>query len=277
MDHIYERLQEAADFLHNNHDIHAKTGLILGTGLNHLVDEIDIIREIPFTQIPYFVISTVESHKGALIFARWNEVPVIILSGRNHYYEGHSMQQITFPLRLLKFLGVEQIFITNAAGGLNPTYNAGDIVIITDHINLLPDNPLRGINDPRLGVRFPDMSKAYDPILIAKGKSVLKELNLPIHTGVYVALPGPNLETPAEYRYLHTIGADLVGMSTVPEVIVAKHIEIPVFVLSIVSNVCYPLERIQETTLEDVIRRVNQSTPKMKEVLQRMILNNQII
>src|SRR5690606_36912708 len=145
---------------------------------------------------------------------------VIILSGRNHYYEGHSMQQITFPLRLLKFLGVEQIFITNAAGGINPKYNAGDIVIVNDHSNLLPDNPLRGINDPRLGVRFPDMLKAYDPILIDKAKTIMRELNLPIHTGVYAALPGPNLETPAEYRYLHIIGADLVGMSTVPEVLV---------------------------------------------------------
>jgi purine-nucleoside phosphorylase len=277
MDHIYERLQEAADFLHDSHDIHAKTGLILGTGLNYLVQEIEIIREIPFTHIPYFVPSTVESHTGTLIFAKWEGVPVIILSGRNHYYEGYSMSQITFPLRLLKFLGVEQIFITNAAGGLNPKYNAGDFVIVNDHINLLPDNPLRGINDPRLGVRFPDMLKAYNPELIEKAKIILKELDLSIYTGVYAALPGPNLETPAEYRYLHTIGADLVGMSTVPEVLVAKHVGINVFVLSVVSNECYPLERIQETTIEEVIHRVNQATPMMKEILQRMILSNQLI
>jgi purine-nucleoside phosphorylase len=267
MDHIYERLREAADYLHDLHIPSVSTGLVLGTGLDYIMSSVKVIKEVPYAQIPHFVASTVKSHKGSLIYGTWNGTEILVLAGRNHFYEGHSMQQVTMGIRLLTFLGVQNLIMTNAAGGLNPDYQNGDLVLIKDHINLMPENPLRGNNDPRLGERFPDMSEAYNHTLLQKGFQTLKNLQLPLNAGVYAALPGPNLETPAEYKYLHTIGADLVGMSTVPEVIVAVHSGMQVLALSIVSNECYPPERIKYTTLDSVIETVHAALPKLKTFL----------
>ena len=271
MDHIYERVREAADFLHDAHFGSATTGLVLGTGQDHLLSDFKIIREISYRDIPHFVPSTVASHKGALLYGIWGETPLWIMAGRQHYYEGYDMQEVTFPVRLLHFLGVENLVLTNAAGGLHPEFQGGDLVLIRDHINLMPENPLRGRNDERLGVRFPDMSEAYDTAWRQKGIDAMEKLGYPPHTGVYAALQGPNLETPAEYRFLHTIGADLVGMSTVPEVIVARHCGMKVLAISVVSNVCYPPERIVYTTLESVIHQVHQAGFRVKKLLDVLL------
>ncbi len=246
-------------------------GIILGTGLGNLTDEIDIETEIPYADIPHFPISTVESHKGRLVFGALGGIPVVCMAGRFHYYEGYTMQQITFPVRVMKFLGIERLFISNASGGLNPNYRAGDLVFIRDHINLQADNPLRGYNDERLGPRFPDMLRAYDWPLNARALEIAHENDIRAHEGVYLALQGPNLETPAEYIFMYRIGADVVGMSTVPEVIVAKHMSLPVFVASVVSNQGYPPESIQETTVEEVIAMVSSVEPKLRRVVVELI------
>lgn len=271
MDHIYERAREAADFLQEHHIPTTKTALILGTGLDLFLSDIEVVYEIPYHQIPHFARSTVESHRGSFIYGIWNKQPILILAGRMHYYEGYSLQQITFPIRLLKFMKVENLVLTNAAGALNPEFHTGDLVIIKDHINLMPDSPLRGPNDERLGVRFLDMSETYDKYFIEIAQSVFLNNTLPPHKGVYASLPGPNLETPAEYNYLHRIGADLVGMSTVPEVIVARHSGLKVLAISIVSNECYPIERIRYTTQQSVIESVHSSTDKLKNALHQII------
>ncbi len=271
MDHIFERLREAADVVLEKHPGSASMGLVLGTGQQDLLQHVEIILTIPYQEIPYLVPSTVASHKGALLYARWGSTPIWIMAGRQHYYEGYDMQEVAFPIRLLHTLGVQKIILTNAAGGLNPSFNAGDLVVISDHINLMGANPLRGYNDERLGVRFPDMSEAYDKSWSALALNVMKAQGLTSNSGVYVGLQGPNLETPAEYRFLHTIGADLVGMSTVPEVIVARHAGMQVLAFSVVSNVCYPPERITYTTLESVINMVKEASGRLKGVLDELI------
>ena len=193
------------------------------------------------------------------------------MAGRFHFYEGYSMQQVTFPVRVLKFLEIKKLIISNVSGSTNAAYNAGDIVFIKDHINLQPENPLRGNNDERLGPRFPDMLKTYDRKLNAIALEIAKQNKITAHEGIYVALAGPNLETPAEYQFLHRIGGDLVGMSTVPEVLVARHMNLPVFVLSIVSNKCFPIEEITETTVEEVIQMANEVQPKMSIIVKEML------
>jgi len=193
------------------------------------------------------------------------------MAGRFHYYEGYSMQQVTFPVRVLKFLGIERLIISNVSGSTNAAFEAGDIVFIKDHINLQPENPLRGVNDERLGPRFPDMLDTYDRPLNAKALAIAKANNIRAHEGVYLALQGPNLETPAEYNFIHRAGADVVGMSTVPEVIVAKHMSLPIFVISIVSNKCFPIENITQTTVEAVIQLANEAEPKMRLIVKEIL------
>lgn len=251
--------------------IKPKYGIILGTGLGNLTEDIDIEVAIPYKDIPNFPVSTVESHKGELIFGTLSGKPIVAMAGRFHYYEGYSMKEVTFPVRVMKFLGVEHLFISNVSGSTNENMNPGDIVFIKDHINLQPENPLRGENDERLGPRFPDMLKTYNRVLNQRGLEIAKAHQIPAHEGVYVALQGPNLETPAEYKFLHMIGGDVVGMSTVPEVLVAKHSGLSVMVLSVVSNKCYPIENITETTLEQVVALAARAEPRMRLIVKTLL------
>lgn len=251
--------------------IKPKYGIILGTGLGNLTEDIDIEVAIPYKDIPNFPVSTVESHKGELIFGTLSGKPIVAMAGRFHYYEGYSMKEVTFPVRVMKFLGVEHLFISNVSGSTNENMNAGDIVFIKDHINLQPENPLRGENDERLGPRFPDMLKTYNRTLNKRGLEIAKAHQIPAHEGIYVALQGPNLETPAEYNFLHMIGGDVVGMSTVPEVLVAKHSGLSVMVLSVVSNKCYPIEDITETTLEQVVALAARAEPRMRLIVKTLL------
>ncbi|MGB0861334.1 MAG: purine-nucleoside phosphorylase [Saprospiraceae bacterium] len=271
MKDLYKKLQETVEFLQSMTDFKPRFGIILGTGLNNLANEIEVIAKIEYKDIINFPISTVQSHKGELIFGNLDGIPIVAMAGRFHYYEGYSMKEVTFPVRVLKMLGIERLIISNVSGSTNENIQAGDIVFIKDHINLQPENPLRGVNDERLGPRFPDMLKTYDRELNAKALSIAKAANIKAHEGVYVGLQGPNLETPAEYVYLNRIGGDVVGMSTVPEVIVARHSNLPLFVLSVVSNQSYPPEVIKETTVEEVIELAKTVEPKMTFVVKEVL------
>ncbi|MEL6866097.1 MAG: purine-nucleoside phosphorylase [Bacteroidota bacterium] len=268
---LYDQIQEAVQYIQSQTDFQAQTGIILGTGLGGLTEVIDIQAEISYAQIPHFPESTVQSHQSRLVFGYLEDHPVLAMAGRFHYYEGYSMKQVTFPVRVMKFLGIKQLIVSNVSGSTNQHIFPGDIVFIKDHINLQPENPLRGANDERLGPRFPDMLKTYDRELNAKALRIAEQEGIRAHEGVYVCLQGPNLETPAEYGFIHRIGGDLVGMSTVPEVIVAKHSGIPVFALSVVSNQCYPAEIITETTVEEVIDLANKTAPKMQAIVKALI------
>lgn len=268
---LYNQIQEALAFIRSRTDFKPATGIILGTGLSQLADEIDVAESIDYKDIPHFPVSTVASHAGKLILGHLAGTPVVAMAGRFHYYEGYSMQQVTFPVRVMKALGIGRIIISNAAGSTNAAIEAGDLVFIKDHINLLPDNPLRGPNDDRLGVRFPDLLKTYDREILDQARKIAAKNNIKAHTGVYASLPGPNLETPAEYNFLHRIGGDVVGMSTVPEVLAAKHAGLKVFVVSVVSNKCFPIEELTETTLEEVIDVVNRASPKLALVVKGLL------
>ena len=268
---LYDQIQEAVKFIQSRTDFQPQIGIILGTGLGNLTDDIDIVSEIPYSEIPHFPVSTVQSHKSKFVFGKLGGKSVVAMAGRFHYYEGYSMTQVTFPVRVMKFLGIETLIVSNVSGSTNANIEAGDIVIIRDHINLQPENPLRGQNDDRLGIRFPDMMKTYDSELRKKARRIAEKNDIHIHEGVYVGLQGPNLETPAEYNFLNIIGGDLVGMSTVPEVIVARHSGLKVFAISLVSNKCFPLEEIKETTLEDVIELANKANPKMRLVISELL------
>lgn len=268
---LFGHIQEALQYIRTRTDFQPRYGIILGTGLSGLAAEIEAVAAIDYRDIPHFPVSTVQSHKGNLVFGMLAGQPVVAMAGRFHYYEGYTAKEITFPVRVMKFLGIERLFISNAAGSTNPDIEAGDIVFIRDHINTQPDNPLRGANDERLGPRFPDMLHAYDRALNARGLEIARRHGIRAHEGVYLALQGPNLETPAEYRYFHIIGADLVGMSTVPEVLVARHMGLPVLALSVATNKCYPIEEIRETTVEEVIAVAQSAEPKMRQIVAGLL------
>jgi purine-nucleoside phosphorylase len=244
-------------------------GIILGTGLGGLVKEIEILHTIPYEKIPNMPLSTVEGHSGKLIFGNLGGKKVVAMQGRFHYYEGYSMEQVIFPVRVMKYLGIKKLFVSNASGGVNPDFEIGDLMILTDHINLMP-NPLIGKNENELGARFPDMSEAYDKSLIAKAKEIAKKNNIKVQQGVYVALTGPTLETPAEYKYMRIIGGDTVGMSTVPEVIAAHHMGIPCFAMSIITDVGVE-GKIVKVTLEDILRTAEKTEPKMTLIMKEMV------
>lgn len=268
---LYDQIQEALSFLRTRTEATPAIGIILGTGLSGLADEIETETEIPYGEIPHFPESTVASHAGKLIFGKLDGVSVVAMAGRFHYYEGYSMKQVTFPVRVMRALGVERLIISNASGGTQAHIEAGDLIFIHDHINLQPENPLRGPNDDRLGLRFPDMLNTYDKTMIDWAENFAKQNDIRAFRGVYVGLQGPNLETPAEYRYLNTIGGDVVGMSTVPEVLVARHAGMKIFVVSVVSNKCFPIEDLTETTLEEVIEVVGKATPKVVSLVRNMV------
>lgn len=267
---LLQQIDEAVEYIRSKHYVKPDAGIILGTGLGRLVNEIKITATISYKDIPHFPISTVESHEGKLILGKLSGKEVMVMQGRFHYYEGYTMQQITFPVRVMKALGIEKIFISNAAGGLNPNQHVSDLMIINDHINLLPEHPLRGKNEVALGPRFPDMSKIYDDDLIQKAKAIAAKNNFNIHTGIYASVQGPALETKAEYKYLRIIGADAVGMSTVPESIVAHHMNMKVFAVSVITDLGVE-GKIKETTLEDVINAATIAEPKLSLLFKELI------
>jgi len=271
MKNLFEKITEAHGFLSAKVPDSPDVAIILGTGLGALAERIESPMRIPYKEIPHFPVSTVESHKGELVAGKLRGKSVIAMSGRFHYYEGYSSQEITFPVRIFDALNVKNLIISNASGGINPHYYAGQVVALNDHINLMPDHPLRGINDDRLGLRFPDMKHAYSRKLLQVADRAAESMGYVLKKGVYVGFQGPSLETPSEYKFLNIIGGDLVGMSTVPEVIVAKHCEIPTLVLSLVSNMCYPIQNIKETSLEDVIEVTKNSSPVFCDLVENII------
>lgn len=234
---ILKKIGESCDYLKRRSVIRPKVAIVLGTGLGNFAEKIAVSDTIPYSEIPHFKVSTVQGHSGCLIFGHISGVPVMAMKGRLHYYEGYTMQEITFPIRVMKAMGIETVMVSNAAGGLNPEYVPGDIMIIKDHINLFPEHPLHGPNIEELGTRFPDMSNAYDKALVKRALEIGEENGFGLKCGVYVGTQGPTFETLAEYRYFRIIGGDTVGMSTVPEVIVANHAGMAVFGVSVVSNV----------------------------------------
>jgi purine-nucleoside phosphorylase len=266
----FDKIQATAAFIRERISSTPKTGIILGSGLGGLVDLISKETEIPYSEIPGFPVSTVKGHGSALIFGKLEGVDVMLMSGRFHYYEGYTMEEVTFPVRVMKALGISNLMVSNASGGTNPGFTIGDLMIIKDHINLFPEHPLRGPNDERLGTRFPDMGQAYDHDLIDLARQVAAEKGITVRSGVYIGLQGPTFETPAEYRWLHTIGGDAVGMSTVPEVIVARHAGIRVFAISVITDIGISDEPVT-ITHEEVLEAANAAAPKMAAIVAGVV------
>jgi purine-nucleoside phosphorylase len=246
-------INSCAEYLRKSGFEKPVVGIVLGTGLGSLINNIKVITTKAYADIPGFPVATVEFHKGQLIYGMIDDTPIIVMQGRFHYYEGYSMQQITFPVRVMRALGIKYLLLSNAAGGMNPAYKKGDLVLLDDHINNLPENPLLGLNDPAFGNRFVDMCKPYSEFLNGKIISAAGKMNIKIDKGVYVAVMGPNLETRAEYRYLRLAGADMVGMSTVPEVIVANHISLPCAAISVITDECDP-DNLQPVNIAEIIK-----------------------
>jgi purine-nucleoside phosphorylase len=273
MSELIPKIKETIEVIRKKVKGDFPVGIILGTGLGGLVKEIKVEHQFDYSKLPYFPLSTVESHNGKLIFGTIDRHKVAAMQGRFHYYEGYSMKQITYPVRVMKFLGVKTLLVSNACGGMNPQYRRGDIMIMADHINLLGDNPLIGKNEDELGPRFPDMSEPYSYDLIKIAESAALENKIKIQKGVYIAVPGPNLETKAEYRFLRATGADVVGMSTVPENIVANHMGMKVLGISIVTDECFP-DSLKPVNVEEIIATAMDAEPKMtlimKEVVKRL-------
>lgn len=267
---MLRKIQETKTFLESKTSVIPFAGIVLGTGLGNLSTEIKIETSIPYSEIPNFPVSTVEGHKGQLVFGTINDVPIVAMQGRFHYYEGYSLEECTFPIRVMKSLGITNLFLSNASGGVNANFEIGDIMLITDHINLLPDNPLRGKNIDELGPRFPDMSEPYDIDLRNKVLHIASEHNIKIQQGVYAVLSGPTFETPAEYKYIQIIGADTVGMSTVPEVIVARHMNLPCMAMSIITDLGVD-GKIVEISHEEVQKVAKAAEPKMTLIIKELL------
>lgn len=267
---MYEQIKETAEWLINRMPCKPETAIILGTGLGELAKDITDKFEIPYNEIPNFPVSTVEGHNGKLIFGKLGEKDVLAMQGRFHYYEGYDMLRVTFPVRVMKEIGIKTLFVSNASGGLNDDFEIGDLMMISDHINHFPEHPLRGKNDERLGPRFPDMSDAYSKRLQKKALEIASELNINLKKGVYVGTSGPTFETLAEYKYFKIIGGDAVGMSTVPEVIVAKHAGLEVFAISVITDIGTE-NQIVEVSHEDVQKAALLAQPKMTRIMREMI------
>ncbi len=267
---LFDKIQATAAFIREKVTGNPKIGIILGSGLGGLIDLVDIETEILYEDIPNFPVSTVKGHSGHFVSGKLSGVDVILMSGRFHYYEGYGMEVVTFPVRVMKALGVETLILSNAAGGTNPGFAIGDLMILKDHINLFPEHPLRGPNDDRLGTRFPDMGQTYDHQLIEVAKSIAAEKGIIVRSGIYIGLQGPTFETPAEYRWLHTIGGDAVGMSTVPEAIVARHGGMKVFALSVITDIGISDEPVF-ITHEEVLEAANLAAPKMASLVAALV------
>jgi len=267
---MLEKIQETTAYLKQRTGALPQVGIILGTGLGGLVKEIEIQHTVPYEEIPNFPVSTVEGHSGKLIFGQLGGRSVMAMQGRFHFYEGYDMKQVTFPVRVMKAMGMNDLVVSNASGGVNPNFEIGDLMILNDHINLFPTNPLIGKNYPELGPRFPDMSEVYDKHLISKAKEIAGRHDLRVQEGIYAGLTGPCLETPAEYLYVRNIGADAVGMSTVPEVIVGKHGGMRCFAISIITDLGVP-GKIVKVTHQDVIDVAAKAEPKMTLIMKELI------
>ena len=266
---MLQNIKESANFIIQKTNFNPEIGIILGTGLGGLVSEIEIQHSIPYNEIPHFLLSTVEGHSGRLILGTLGDKNVVAMQGRFHFYEGYSMEKVTFPVRVMKFLGIKNLILSNASGGVNPDYEVGDLMILEDHICLIP-NPLIGANLDELGPRFPDMSQPYDKNMIQLAEQIASENNLPVQKGVYIALTGPTLETPAEYKYMRIIGGDTVGMSTAPEVIVAHHMNIPCFAMSVITDLGVP-GKIQKVTHEEIQKVSEVAEPKLTLIIKKLI------
>jgi len=267
---MLERIKESVDYISKLSTVEPKVGIILGSGLGGLTKTIEIEKEIPYSEIPNFPVSTVEGHAGHLILGKLGGQSVIAMQGRFHFYEGWTMQDIAFPIRVMKFLGIKLLIVSNASGGLNPAFNVGDVMVITDHINLMGTNPLMGPNEKSFGPRFPDMKEAYDHSLISKVDSIANREGISLQSGVYAGVTGPTFETPAEYKYLHIIGADAVGMSTVPEVITARHMNIPVFAVSVITDLGV-VGKISDVSHQMVLEAAGKAEPIMTKIIIELL------
>lgn len=266
----YEQIKETADFLNKKGINQPEIGIVLGTGLGKLVSEIEIILEISYSDIPNFPIATVEFHSGKLIYGNLEGKKVLCMNGRFHYYEGYTMKQVAFPIQVMKLLGVQKLLLSNAAGAMNLQWKKGDLMLINDHINLLPSNPLIGKNIDELGPRFPDMSKAYSPAINSLFKKSSQDLSIELREGIYVSVPGSMLETAAEYRMLHYLGADAVGMSTVPEVIVANHMSLPCAAISVLTDECDP-DNLQPVNIMEIIEIAGKAEERLIKLFKEVI------
>ena len=266
---MLQTIKNTANFIKEKTNFSPEVGIILGTGLGGLVSEIEIQHSLPYNEIPNFPVSTVEGHSGRLIFGTLGGKNVIAMQGRFHFYEGYSIERVTFPVRVMKFLGIKNLIVSNASGGVNPDYEVGDLMILEDHICLIP-NPLIGPNLDELGPRFPDMSETYNKEMIRMAEQISSENNIPVQKGVYIALTGPTLETPAEYKYMRIIGGDTVGMSTAPEVIVAHHMNIPCFAMSVITDLGVP-GKIQKVTHEEIQKVSEVAEPKLTLIIKKLI------
>ncbi|MBF6608825.1 MAG: purine-nucleoside phosphorylase [Flavobacterium sp.] len=267
---MWDQAKQTADYISSKTNFTPEYGVILGSGLGGFTDDIEIQHTISYEDIPNFPVSTVEGHKGALVFGEVGGKKVVAMQGRFHYYEGYSMQQVTFPVRVMKMLGITKLIVSNASGGVNPNYKVGSIVIINDHINMMPEHPLRGANEKRFGPRFVNMSEPYSRQMISKAKELASALNVEVHDGVYLGLQGPTFETLAEYRMVKKMGGDCVGMSTVPEVIVARHMEIETFGISVITDMGDE-ENIEQVNHAEVLKAAQKAEPFVRKLIRELI------
>jgi purine-nucleoside phosphorylase len=269
---MWEQVQETVNYINEKINFTPEYGVILGSGLGSFTDEMKVEFTLPYNEVPNFPISTVQGHKGALVFGTIGDKKVVAMQGRFHFYEGYSMTEVTFPVRVMKFLGVTKLVVSNASGGVNPSYQVGSIVMITDHINMTPEHPLRGKNDERFGPRFVNMSEPYSRKMIAKATALANDLNIEVHEGIYLGLQGPTFETLAEYKMVKILGADCVGMSTVPEVIVARHMDLETFGISVITDMGNE-ESIGTISHDEVLQAAKEAEPKVRSLIKELILN----
>jgi purine-nucleoside phosphorylase len=269
---MWNQVQETVSFIKEKTNFIPEYGVILGSGLGSFTDDILIEFTLPYGEIPNFPVSTVQGHNGALVFGTIGDKKIVAMQGRFHYYEGYSMQEVTFPVRVMKFLGVEKLIVSNASGGVNTSYKVGSVVILKDHINRMPEHPLRGKNDERFGPRFVNMSEPYSKNMIVKAKELAEKLNIKVHDGIYLGLQGPTFETLAEYKMVKILGADCVGMSTVPEVIVARHMDMECFGLSVITDMGNE-ENIETVSHDEVLQAAKKAEPQVRILIKELILN----
>ncbi len=269
---MWDLVQETVNYIKNKTNFNPEYGVILGSGLGSFTDDITIEFTLPYNEIPNFPVSTVQGHKGALVFGTIGDKKVMAMQGRFHFYEGYDMKQVTFPVRVMKYLGVTKLIVSNASGGVNSDYEVGSVVIIKDHVNMFPEHPLRGKNDERFGPRFLNMNEAYNKAMINKAKAIAVENNITVHDGVYLGLQGPTFETFAEYKMVKVLGADCVGMSTVPEVIVARHMGIDCFGLSVITDMGDVETAMEEVSHEEVLKAAAKAEPHVRKLIKELII-----
>lgn len=270
MSDILKKINETVAFIRQQYQVQSQVGVVLGSGLGQFTDELQVEKDISYNEIPHFPVSTVEGHKGKLVFGKLGNKNVVVMAGRFHFYEGYSIQDVVYPIRVMKYLGIETLILSNAAGGVNPAFKVGELMIIKDHISQFSVNPLIGKNENEFGTRFPDMSEPYKKELIQKAKSIAQELKIEVKEGVYLSVTGPTFETRAEYKMIHVLGADAVGMSTVPEVIVARHMGIPCFAMSVITDMGIREEE-NVITHEEVLEAAQAAEPKMTAIVKKLV------